>query len=82
MFGQILEILLKNLKGFKKILKGFKKMLIQIWKINEKLKFFLLSILILSALTNLCSRGRYPGLVRSRYCICYSRNLGGGEDAL
>ena len=42
------------------------------------MKIFLLLILILSALTNLCSRGRSPSFVRSRYCICYSRNLGGG----
>ena len=32
-FGQILEILLKILKGFKEILRVFKKILIKIWKI-------------------------------------------------
>ena len=42
------------------------------------MKIFLLSILILSALTNLCSGGRSPGFFRSRYCISHSRNLGGG----
>ena len=42
------------------------------------MKIFLLSILILSALTNLFLEGRSPGFVRSRYCINHSRNLGGG----
>ena len=51
-FGNLIKIL----KVVKKILKDFKKILIKIWKkFNEKIQFFLLSILILSALKNLCS---------------------------
>ena len=46
------------------------------------MKILLLSILILSALTNLCSGGRSPGFVWSRYCISHSRNLGGARPII
>ena len=53
-FGNLLE----NFKVFKKILKvvleNFNK---NLEKCNKNLKYFLLSILILSALNNLCSVG-------------------------
>ena len=46
--------LIENLKSFSE---NFNK---NLEKLNENLKFFLLLILILSALKNLCSRGTIP----------------------
>ena len=50
-------------------------------KFNEYLKFFLLSILILSAQKGLCSGGDVPPVPPGDATLYVNPEMGGGEDA-